>query len=113
MATRLDLLLARKDMLLEAQAKLEALQNNIADPVSEQARRVQAQLDTVASQIAETDDEIDQILGSDAPAQPASDQQIAKIKAATEALRLINVDGAKAREVFNQVVSAMEQAGGG
>lgn len=113
MATRLDVLLARKDMLLEVQAKLEELQNSIADPVSELARQVQARLDTVASQIAETDDEIDQILGSGGVSQPAREAQLAKIQAATEALRAINTASANAREIFEKVVSSMEEAGAG
>ena len=112
MATRFDLLQARKDKLLAVQAKLEELQNSITDPVSELARRVLAQLNTVAAQIAETDDEIDQILGSATANQPADEARLARIRAATQALHALNVDSARAREIFEKIVSAMEQAGG-
>jgi len=111
MATFFQILQARKERLLAAQEKVEALQIAVNDHDSDEGRRIQARLDLIDSQIGVIDDEIVQILGTTAANKPAGDAQLARIRATTKELHELNVSSAAAHEIFDNVVSLLEDSG--
>lgn len=104
MTTRLDVLLARKALLREAQSKLMDAKDGFP-PTSDDARLLQYAIDRVESELAVVRSEIQQLIGTPAATTPADPNEIKRIQEAILELRELNVANRAARDVV-QIVSA-------